>query len=99
MNESEFIFEWDPAKAESNFTKHGVTFEEASTVFTDRFGLLMSDPDHTTDQEERWILMGISELHHVLVVIHIEIEEQIIRVISARRANRREMAMYFRRIG
>jgi uncharacterized DUF497 family protein len=54
-----YIFEWDPKKAESNARKHGVTFDEASTVFGDPLALLMPDPDHSFG-EERYVLLGMS---------------------------------------
>ncbi|MEO6331589.1 MAG: BrnT family toxin, partial [Gemmatimonadaceae bacterium] len=61
-------FEWDPAKAAANLKKHGVGFEEAQTVFEDEEALLMADPDHS-DEEERFILLGLSSSLRVLVVV------------------------------
>ena len=62
-------FEWDPAKAESNIAKHGVTFDEAATVFDDPYARVIDDPDHSLD-EERFIILGISLRARELVVSH-----------------------------
>lgn len=85
-------FEWDSNKAEINIRKHGVTFEEATTVFYDDFALFMPDPDHSFD-EERFLLLGLSEKNRTLVVVHCE-RDQNIRLISARRATLRETKQY-----
>ncbi len=66
-----YVFEWDPAKADANARKHGVTFDEASTVFGDPLNLLMSDPAHTLD-EERYLLLGMSNRRRLLVVAFAE---------------------------
>ena len=66
-----YIFEWDPKKAESNFRKHGVGFDEASTVFGDPLSLLMPDPDHSLG-EERHLVLGLSNRHRLLVVAFAE---------------------------
>ena len=66
-----YIFEWDPKKAESNARKHGVTFDEASTVFGDPLGLLMPDPDHSLN-EERYLVLGMSNQQRLLVVAFAE---------------------------
>ena len=83
-------FEWDEQKAEFNLQKHGVSFEDASTVFGDPFGLVMPDPHHT---ELRYILLGRSSSGQVLVVIHSERDDNI-RIISARQATPREKRRY-----
>ncbi|WP_417520431.1 BrnT family toxin [Marinobacter sp.] len=57
-----FTFEWDSTKSDSNLRKHGVSFEEAKTVFTDEFGRLISDPDHSEFGEDRFLLLGTSIL-------------------------------------
>lgn len=85
-------FEWDPAKNASNTLKHRVTFEEASTVFGDERGILLHDPLHS-DDEERWILTGTSLKDRLLVVVFGD-RNDTIRIISARRANRRETHVY-----
>lgn len=87
-------FDWDPAKAAANLRKHGVSFEEARTVFEDAEGLIMPDPDHSGD-EERLVLVGLSAALRALVVIHCEREDgDVIRIISARKADRGERATY-----
>jgi uncharacterized protein len=85
-------FEWDPPKARSNFAKHGVGFEEASTVFGDPLSLTIPDPEHSR-MEERFVTMGIAFTGKLLVVVHTDRGDNI-RIISARRANRRERKSY-----
>jgi uncharacterized DUF497 family protein len=87
-----YIFEWDPKKAESNTRKHGVGFDEASTVFGDPLSLLMPDPDHSLG-EERYVVLGMSSLQRLLVVAFAERAPRT-RLISARRATRRERRRY-----
>jgi uncharacterized DUF497 family protein len=82
------LFEWDSAKARSNFLKHGVSFEEASTVFGDPRSLTIDDPSHSQN-EPRFVTLGLSLLNHVLVVVHTERHGKI-RLISARLASRKE---------
>ncbi len=87
-------FDWDPAKAAANLRKHGVSFEEARTAFEDAEGLIIADPDHS-DDEERLVLVGLSAALRALVVIHCEREDgDVIRIISARKADRGERASY-----
>ena len=77
-------FEWDPGKERRNRHKHGVGFDEASTVFADTLSITIPDPDHS-DGEERWVTMGLSHRNRLLVVVHTEEDEQqIVRIISAR---------------
>lgn len=85
-------FEWDEKKARSNATKHGVAFDEASTIFGDALSLTIRDPAHWQD-EERFVTIGISHRDHLLVVVHTGRGDNI-RIISARRANRRERRIY-----
>ena len=85
-------FEWDPRKAQRNLRKHGVDFSEASTVFADILSITIPDPDHSED-EERWVTMGLSNRQRLLVVVHTE-EEEMIRLISARTADRLERRKY-----
>lgn len=85
-------FEWDDRKAKSNLAKHGVSFEEASTVFGDPLSLTIPDPAHS-QAEDRWIVLGQSHQQKLLVVVHTERGDNI-RIISARRANRRERKSY-----
>ncbi len=87
-----YIFDWDPEKARSNVRKHGVSFEEASTVFGDPLALLMRDPDHSLE-EERYLLLGMSIRERLLVVAYAE-RPPLTRLISARRASRVERRKY-----
>ncbi|HEX8242712.1 MAG TPA: BrnT family toxin [Longimicrobium sp.] len=88
-----FQFEWDPVKAAANLRVHGVSFAEASTAFGDPFAQLLPDPDHS-GRETRYLLLGVSELQHLLVVCHTERRGATIRIISARKANRSERQKY-----
>lgn len=85
-------FEWDPEKAASNQKKHGVTFLEATTVFSDPLSLTIFDPDHSRE-EDRYLLLGQSVSGDLLVVSHTE-RSGIIRLISARSASRSERLQY-----
>ena len=90
-------FEWDPAKNQANVRKHGVSFEEAQTAFSDERGLLIHDPDHS-DDEDRFVLLGLSSSIRALVVCHCYRREgDVIRIISARKADRREQQTYSQR--
>ncbi len=91
-------FEWDSGKARSNERKHGVSFKEASTAFADGEGLLMEDPDHSED-EDRFVLLGLSAALRLLVVVHCLREAgDVIRIISARKADRAEAGQYEERL-
>ncbi len=85
-------FEWDARKAASNVAKHGVSFEEAMTVFGDPLGRIVDDPRHSRD-ETRYVLLGVSERQRMLAVMFTERAESI-RIISARGATRRERRDY-----
>ena len=85
-------FEWDANKAKSNLGKHGVSFEEAATIFGDRFSLTIPDLEHSLT-EQRYITMGKALTDKLLVVVHTDRGDNI-RVISARRASRRERKFY-----
>lgn len=85
-------FEWDPRKAAENLRKHGVSFDEAATVFGDALALTFPDPDHA-DAEERLLTFGKSIQYRLLVVSHTPRHPRI-RIISARRATRRERKIY-----
>lgn len=87
-----YIFEWDQKKAESNARKHGVTFDEASSVFGDPLGLLMPDPDHSLN-EARYLVLGMSNHQRLLVVAFAERPPRT-RLISARRTTRAERRRY-----
>ena len=87
-------FDWNPAKAKVNFEKHHVSFEEAATVFGDEFAILFDDPEHS-ETEERSIILGFGENAKMLIVCHCLIgDEDIIRIISARKATKSEEKMY-----
>lgn len=90
-------FTWDAQKSAANKRKHGVAFEEAQTVFDDCDALRIFDPDHSED-EDRFLLLGLSAVLRLLVVCHCyrEDDEQI-RIISARKASKKESADYTRR--
>jgi uncharacterized DUF497 family protein len=85
-------FEWDPAKARRNRSKHQVSFWEAATVFGDPLGLTFPDPDHSI-AERRFITVGMSNANRVLIVAHTDREENI-RIISARKTTPRERKQY-----
>jgi uncharacterized DUF497 family protein len=94
---SDLRFDWDNAKSEGNQRKHGVTFEETQTVFSDDHALFMGDPDHS-ESEDRFVLLGLSSLLRTLVVCHCyRDQEELVRIISARKANPEERALYNRR--
>ena len=87
-------FEWDPAKEQANWRKHKVSFQEAESVFADEHARLLDDPDHS-EAEDRFVLLGLSSQFRVLVVVHTyRGNEDVIRIISARRATRTERAYY-----
>ena len=87
-------FEWDEPKAKANIAKHGVSFDEAKTVFYDERARLISDPDHSKD-EERFIVLGCSSGLKLLIVCHCyRANDGVIRIISARKATKREAASY-----
>jgi uncharacterized protein len=79
-------FEWDPRKDAANFTKHGVSFEEAATVFGDPLGRIVKDPRHS-DEEKRLVLLGLSSSQRLLAVMFTD-REATIRIISARQVTR-----------
>jgi uncharacterized DUF497 family protein len=87
-------FEWDETKNTTNQKKHrGVSFEEAQSVFSDELGRLVPDPEHS-EGEQRFILMGMSAQSRILTVCHCEINEDTIRIISARKADKNEIKQY-----
>ena len=87
-------FDWDERKSASNAKKHGVSFEEAKSVFLDERAKLINDPDHSED-EERFVLLGISSTLRLLVVCHCYRDiGNVIRIISARKANASESKFY-----
>ncbi len=86
------LFEWDANKAEKNIKIHGVSFDEASTAFRDTLSLTIYDPLHS-DEEDRLILIGNSCKNRLLVIVHTEREDKV-RIISARKATRKERKQY-----
>ena len=93
-----YYFDWDENKNRINLEKHGITFQEASTVFYDDRAILFDDPEHSVD-EERFLLLGMSETAKVCIVCHCYREsDTVIRIISARQATRKEEQRYVRGI-
>ena len=93
-----YYFDWDENKNRINLEKHGITFEEASTVFFDDRAILFDDPEHSLD-EDRFLLLGMSETAKVCIVCHCYREsDTVIRIISARQATRKEEQRYVRGI-
>ena len=93
-----YYFDWDENKNRINLEKHGITFQEASTVFFDDRAILFDDPEHSID-EDRFLLLGMSETAKVCIVCHCYREsDTVIRIISARQATRKEEQRYVRGI-
>lgn len=87
-------FEWDDEKAAANIKKHGISFDEAKSVFRDERAKLINDPDHSKG-EDRFVLLGLSETLRLLVVCHCyRAENHVIRIISARKATAKESKSY-----
>lgn len=87
-------FEWDAPKAAANLKKHQVSFEEAKSVFYDEFAVQFFDDEHSPD-EDRFLMLGMSSGAKLLIVCHCEREHgEVIRIISARKATKRESAFY-----
>jgi len=92
----EIRFTWDQQKSKSNEAKHQVSFDEAKTVFSDSHARIIADPDHSED-EDRFIILGISSRLRILVVCHCYREnDELIRIISARKATKKEASSYGR---
>ena len=85
-------FEWDIKKAERNIERHGISFKEASTIFSDPLSDFFYDPDHS-DDEDRFLAIGLSEFGNILVVVFTE-KNDIIRIISARKVTKKEQKHY-----
>ena len=91
---SNLSFEWDARKSAANAKKHGVSFEEAKSVFVDERGKLIADPDHS-EEEDRFVLLGLSGALRLLLVCHCyRGEGNVIRIISARKASAQESKFY-----
>lgn len=94
----DFSFCWDERKNDLNLKKHGISFEEAESVFFDEKALLISDPDHSSVEEERFILLGMSHRTRLLIVCHCyRGADHLVRIISARKASKPETLQYFQR--
>lgn len=92
---SNIRFEWDARKSSANKKKHGISFEEARTVFFDENAKLINDPDHSED-EDRFVLLGVSSSLKVMLVCHCYREEgNVVRIISARKASTLESKQYW----
>ncbi|MBQ9723967.1 MAG: BrnT family toxin [Neisseriaceae bacterium] len=92
---TEYIFEWDEAKAESNYKKHGIKFEDAVSVFNDP--LSITTQDRFENDEYRWQVLGVSKKEQLLLVAHTYYDrsgKEIVRIISARKANKKERKQY-----
>ncbi len=90
----ELEFEWNPLKAEANQRKHGISFEEAESAFYDEYARLIPDPEHSIG-EERFLLLGVSEVSRLLTVVHLyKANDRLIRIISARPATKPERSQY-----
>ncbi len=85
-------FEWDPRKADANLRTHGVRFTEAITILEDHFALSREDPDAI--EEQRFVTLGLSNLANLLVIVYAYREADVIRVISAWKANKRQRRQY-----
>lgn len=85
-------FEWNPNKARINLRKHGISFDEATTAFADDISITADDPDHS-DDEDRFITIGISSARRLLVIAHTDRDDRI-RIISARLATQAERKLY-----
>ena len=87
-------FEWDESKNQTNIQKHGISFEEAVTVFRDLDALIISDESHS-DDEDRFLLIGYSIKANLLVVCHCyRLDDSVIRIISARKADKQDRSLY-----
>ncbi len=93
----EYFFEWNPKKATSNYSKHNVSFEEATTIFKDSNIVSIYDNSHS-EYEDRWISIGLSEFGKLLIVCHtfreIDIKNSRIRIFSTRKATKAEINQY-----
>jgi uncharacterized DUF497 family protein len=85
-------YEWDPEKAQSNVVKHGIRFADAVGVFTDEYAVMVEDPD---DEEHRYIALGLDSLFRIVVVVYTW-RNHTIRLISARKATRKERKQYLK---
>lgn len=93
----DYIFEWDPDKAQQNRKKHGISFEQAAMVFTDPKAISLYDTEHSKD-EDRWVTLGLSVSHGLVIVCHtfqwVGKSAARIRIFSSRKATKRESRQY-----
>ena len=88
-------FEWDSTKESSNIKKHGISFEEASSVFYDDFAVQFYDDNHSELEEDRFLILGVSNKARMLMVCHCERQSgNVLRIISARKATKNEQKFY-----
>jgi len=88
-------FEWDEVKASTNLEKHGVSFEEATSVFYDDFAVQFYDLEHSELEEDRFLILGVSNQSRMLMVCHCEKQSgNVLRIISARKATKNERKFY-----
>ncbi|MBI5825611.1 MAG: BrnT family toxin [Chloroflexi bacterium] len=96
----QYNFDWDPVKARQNLQKHGVSFERAARIFKDQFAISIYDDEHS-ENEDRWVTIGAEANEVLLVVIHTfrgtDVQSAIVRIISARKADREEAQQYHER--
>ena len=96
----QYSFDWDPAKEKQNLRKHGISFERAAKIFLDSFAISIFDDEHSED-EDRWITIGSESNEVLLVVVHTfrgtDAQSSLIRIISARKADRDEANQYHER--
>ena len=93
-----YYFDWDEEKNTTNIIKHGIDFEEASTVFFDERAILFDDPEHS-EEEDRFLILGLSEDANLCIVCHCYREsDTVIRIISARKATKKESERYVKGI-
>lgn len=86
-------FEWDPAKAQANLKKHGISFEEAASVFDDAYAAFQTDELHSNDELREWVV-GYSNRNRLILVTFIERETNLIRIITARKPTTKERTIY-----
>ena len=93
----EYVFEWDPRKAALNLRKHGIGFEQAATIFVDRRAISIPDDEHS-EEEDRWVTIGMDADGRLLVAVHtfdeLDASRCRVRLISARKATKREGTQY-----
>lgn len=96
----QYNFDWDPVKAKQNLKKHGVSFQRAARVFLDPFAISIYDEEHS-DSEDRWVTIGVENNEILLIVVHtfreVDTNNTVVRIISARKAEKDEAQQYHER--